>query len=53
MCDMQGIESTEIHDHQQTAEAWSRTVLAVRTVDLMEEQLDNKLSRSVTQTMMS
>lgn len=51
MYEMQSIESTEIRDHQQTADAWSQTVLAVRTMDLMGEQLNNTLSKSVTRTM--
>lgn len=40
MIEKQRGESTEIHDHQQTADAMSRTVLATRTVDLMMEQLE-------------
>ena len=49
---MQSIESTEIRHDQQTADAWSQTVLVVRTMDLMGEQLDNKLARSVSWTML-
>lgn len=50
MIEMQREEITEIRDHQQTAVASSRIVLAVRTMDLMAERLVDRLTTSVTWT---